>query len=557
MRGNTCPILISFGLLLGSSACFNEDADTTAAGNESSTETETTDDPTDDPTDEPTETTTDPATDTDPTDTEPTDTEPTETDTEEDLPPTVELSVNGANMPPVIEVSQAVALTAEAMDDMGIDRVDFYLDNTLVGSDDSEPYEATALLTSLDNGPHSFRAQAYDSANQSAEDEVDVAVSITGGAELASDGTLFQMGGIIFHPGLGLVLMPDDSVTILGSLTVGVFDFVGLGAINFTAELDNINWQLSVPEALVEGEQQWLTFGKPVLGMGGERIWIAGNRMSENGVIQNNINLMAVASNGSQPLPFLEFETSDMEQNIAIGGMDVNLDGDLFMAGPDTLISKLDNNGLIWQSDVGLPWTISEFGGVNIQGDRSGGAIFDAYTCNGPCELTTSRINGFDGNELWSDSVPAASNFFMFVGASAVSPDNEVVTFNGPSIDNGGGLKMTLRDEDGALLEAATIGELGDTYFVSDVAFEPQGTMVVSGGFSTEDQPNQVTPFVARVSREGDLLWEESLSFGNSPDIAVDLEVDREGRVYVLGISSITPTFLAFVGDAWIARLSL
>jgi hypothetical protein len=57
---------------------------------------------------------------------------------------------------------QTVNLSAEAIDDIGVDRVDFFCDDILVGSDASAPYSYGWVISQADNGQRSLKAKAYD-----------------------------------------------------------------------------------------------------------------------------------------------------------------------------------------------------------------------------------------------------------------------------------------------------------------------------------------------------------------------------------------------------------
>ena len=87
-------------------------------------------------------------------------------------PPTVDVTnpVNGA------EVSGTVIVTASAADDVGVSRVEFYLDNTLVGTDTTSPYEYS-WNTGGYSGSVAVKAVAFDAADNSATDD-DTAVTV-------------------------------------------------------------------------------------------------------------------------------------------------------------------------------------------------------------------------------------------------------------------------------------------------------------------------------------------------------------------------------------------
>lgn len=71
--------------------------------------------------------------------------------------PTVTASTSGT--------SGTITLSASASDDVGVAKVEFYVDGVLKGSDTSSPYSMTLDSTTLANGSHGLVAKAYDAAN--------------------------------------------------------------------------------------------------------------------------------------------------------------------------------------------------------------------------------------------------------------------------------------------------------------------------------------------------------------------------------------------------------
>ena len=67
--------------------------------------------------------------------------------------------VGGAN------VNGQTAITASATDDVGISKVEFYIDNILRATDTSAAYSATFDMSTLSLGAHTIYAKAYDTAN--------------------------------------------------------------------------------------------------------------------------------------------------------------------------------------------------------------------------------------------------------------------------------------------------------------------------------------------------------------------------------------------------------
>ncbi|GEM_PF-2031083 len=76
-------------------------------------------------------------------------------------------------------VSGITAITASASDDVGVSKVEFYVDNNLLGTSTSAPYFASWDTTGLpSNSQHTISAKAYDSAGNMATSSV-ITVSIS------------------------------------------------------------------------------------------------------------------------------------------------------------------------------------------------------------------------------------------------------------------------------------------------------------------------------------------------------------------------------------------
>lgn len=75
-------------------------------------------------------------------------------------PPTVSASESGT--------SGTISLAATASDNVGVSRVEFYVDGVLVGTDTTAAYSLSLNSTTLANGSHSLTAKAFDAAGNSA-----------------------------------------------------------------------------------------------------------------------------------------------------------------------------------------------------------------------------------------------------------------------------------------------------------------------------------------------------------------------------------------------------
>lgn len=90
---------------------------------------------------------------------------------------TITAPANGAT------VSGTVSVTANASDNIGVDRVEFLLDGALSGSDASAPYTYAWNSTTASNGAHALQARAVDLAgNTGYSPQVNVTVGNGGGS---------------------------------------------------------------------------------------------------------------------------------------------------------------------------------------------------------------------------------------------------------------------------------------------------------------------------------------------------------------------------------------
>ncbi|MFP2926236.1 PHB depolymerase family esterase [Pyxidicoccus sp. 3LG] len=92
-------------------------------------------------------------------------------------PPTVNVTAPASGA----TVSGTVTVTASASDNVGVTRVEFLVDGSVVGSDSAAPYELAWNTTSVGNGAHTLGARAYDAAgNQATDSDTSVTVSNSG-----------------------------------------------------------------------------------------------------------------------------------------------------------------------------------------------------------------------------------------------------------------------------------------------------------------------------------------------------------------------------------------
>ena len=76
-------------------------------------------------------------------------------------------------------VNGPIEVAANAADDVGVVKVDFFIDNGRVAEDDSVPYRIEWNTDDFEEGAHSLKAIAHDTGEQTAENQVQVTVDRT------------------------------------------------------------------------------------------------------------------------------------------------------------------------------------------------------------------------------------------------------------------------------------------------------------------------------------------------------------------------------------------
>jgi hypothetical protein len=126
-------------------------------------------------------------------------------------------------------VSGTIVATANASDNIGVTKVEFYVDGTLKATDTVSPYSASIDTAALTNGTRSFTARAYDAANLSTTSTA-ASVTVNNVVTPPSDTT----------PPVVSVSAPAASSTVSGTITVtaNASDASGIKQVQFY--VDNV-----------------------------------------------------------------------------------------------------------------------------------------------------------------------------------------------------------------------------------------------------------------------------------------------------------------------------
>ena len=139
-------------------------------------------------------------------------------------------------------VSGSLAVTANASDNVGVTRVDVFVDGTLAGSDATAPFSVTVDTTTLSNGSHAISAKAFDAANNAGTSAaVTVTVQNGGGGGGGAGGRFLETFSSTSgpdNPGWtfgGWTLSTKDATGTSGSKSLGATAAPKFGTVTQTA----------------------------------------------------------------------------------------------------------------------------------------------------------------------------------------------------------------------------------------------------------------------------------------------------------------------------------
>jgi hypothetical protein len=155
-------------------------------------------------------------------------------------------SSSGDTVAPTVSASESgtagtVTLSASASDNVGVSKVEFYVDSVLKGSDTSSPYSMTLDSTSLANGSHTLTAKAYDAAgNVGSSGATSFSISnASGGTQLLLNPG-FESGAVSWNGGSGIINNATTTPAHTGSWKAKL---AGTGA----TRTDNLYQQVAIP----------------------------------------------------------------------------------------------------------------------------------------------------------------------------------------------------------------------------------------------------------------------------------------------------------------------
>ena len=156
---------------------------------------------------------------------------------------TINITVNNESVPPTTSITSPtngallqgnVTVIASASDNVAIERVEFYIDSTLVGVDSTSPYSVVWNSTITPDGSHSLTSKAWDTSENVTTSAV-VPIIIDNNVPTTS------------------ITFPANGAFVRGSITItaNAADIVGVTKVEFYADAVRLGTDTSSPYSFV------------------------------------------------------------------------------------------------------------------------------------------------------------------------------------------------------------------------------------------------------------------------------------------------------------------
>lgn len=174
--------------------------------------------------------------------------------------PTVSLTASAQN----VTAPGSTTLTANAADNVGVSRVDFYEGSTLLGSSTAAPYTQAISFTTAQTGSHSYTARAFDAAGNNT---LSAALAVVVSLPVTADRYVNPMAGSDASDGLSAATAYKTLTKAFS--TVGASGTVWLANGTYTAANEGVNTGVATLLTVPAGRTvRALTDGQAVLNFG-------------------------------------------------------------------------------------------------------------------------------------------------------------------------------------------------------------------------------------------------------------------------------------------------
>lgn len=454
-----------------------------------------------------------------------------------DLPPEItSFTVNGSKSPAEIDVSGQVMLDADASDDIGIDRVEFYDGEQLIAASTASPYRVEVLFSSANNGAHSLWARAIDTSGQEGtSNSVDFSVNIIGGQILEIRENIGEV--------ISIFLLTSPRISAEGSsvhIAARAQDPADSSADGFAY------WAYDSDLSLVHRSQspgsgedsEYNAATPPNLSASGSHVLVGGAAALAEG----DRTVMFSIDTTTSDIQRVDLEATDGVRPTPLA---IDSEGNVLLCPTHGQVVKYspDMSRQIWTNSIGDLSTVSTF--LLIDEDNNVLVTFATAECSPTSTWCVRKIRP-DGDTEWTRGIADIP-----IGA-ALSPSGELAVATGFSAPPS---TIDVIDRNG---ESQRLWQSDDSLrTITNIAYDPQGNLVTVGYLSNGGGPDERVAWATRLGPDGGQIWERTYKFDSASNMT-GVAVDPDGRTYVVGHTDVVDTFLlGYVALGFVAELSL
>ncbi len=497
-----------------------------------------------------------------------------------DNPPTASLTSPGNGS----TISSTASFTGSATDDLGVTRVEFWCDGSvLLGTATTAPYAITYNTASIPNGSHNFTCKAYDTAGHSTTSVANAATvnntSVAGPWVKAFGSTGMDAGRATAVDGSGNVVVVGvfqgsvdfggGTLTSAGGSDIYMAKYSAAGAHLWSKRLGGTGEELVRAVALDASGNVFIA------GNFSGQTDLGGGPLSSAGMGDMFIAKYSPTSTYQWAKRFGDWSEDAAESlaidrggNVVVTGFFKGVvdfgGGVLYSAygGLDTFLAKFSATGVhLWSKNF---YSDADDDGTSVAIDGSDNIVLTGKTVGtmnfGGGLLANKGASDFyvakflaDGSLVWSKDFggPGADKS---IGVALDGSGNVfIVGYFAGSIDLGGGTLTTASSDDDVIL--AKFGPDGRYVWAKSfpgpgyempcgVAVDGGGNVAIVGYFHytinlggtllTSASTGNSDAFIAKYSNAGSYLWSERVG-GTSADAGNAIAVDATGHVITTG----------------------
>jgi len=403
-----------------------------------------------------------------------------------------------------------VTITAEAQDNVGVSKVEFYIDGTKVGEDTVKPYQYDWNTELTNDSTHTIQAKAYDIIGNTGQSNI-VTVKVAN-----------------VKPEVRIV-SPTNGETLHGTVTIlaEVQDDEGIAQVEFFANDKLVKGVISPPY-----EYAWNT--SEII----DGTYILKAKATNLSGNQNSESINVIVNNGQKV--FEGALSYSVNQTTDGGYIVAGYTWSFGTVGYDVYVLKLNSDGsLAWQKTFGGSGRDCAY---SIQQTADGGYIVAGVTTSfgaGHEDAYVLKLNS-DGSLAWQKTF-GGSYYDYAYSVKQTTDGGYIVAGYTNSFGAGYNDVYVLKlNSDGSLAWQKTFGENGydEAYSVQETT---DGGYIVAG-YTKSFGAGGYDVYILKLNSNGTLIWQETFE-GSS---AYSIQQTTDGGYIVAG----------YTGDAYVLKLN-